>query len=222
MPSLSPPPFSFSSVSTRERLHPAVLPTGRAYRGREPHKKENEKVVVKLLLLFASLSFVQNFTADIPRKALVHAITPASRNATALTVPTSGIFLEDAAYYYKFYFMEVLGLASRNKSRSFNFLIDGIRHNGDPIVPPYQSYLTDYNLGRYLTAGSNISLVNTANASFPPILNAMEVFKVQRGLANGANEQDGIVKFILSNWHLRLRKRQQLASMGLWPIRGIR
>ncbi|XP_031485658.1 probable LRR receptor-like serine/threonine-protein kinase At5g59680 [Nymphaea colorata] len=137
-----------------------------------------------------NMSFIQNITADIPRKALVHAITPASGNATALTVPTSGIFLEDATYYYKFYFMEVLGVAFRNKSRSFDFLVGGIKRNGDPIVPPYQSYLTDYNQGRDLPAGSNISLVNTANASFPPILNAMEVFKLQRGLANGTNEQD--------------------------------
>ncbi|XP_031486587.1 probable LRR receptor-like serine/threonine-protein kinase At1g51810 isoform X2 [Nymphaea colorata] len=108
-----------------------------------------------------NMSFIQNFT-DIPGKALVHAITPASSKARNLTVPTSGIFSEDATYYFIFYFMEVLRAASRKNSSH----------------------------GYYLTAGSNISLVNTANASLPPILNAMEVFKVQRGLANGTNAHD--------------------------------
>ncbi|KAF3781585.1 putative LRR receptor-like serine/threonine-protein kinase [Nymphaea thermarum] len=136
-----------------------------------------------------NMSFIQNYT-DIPGKALVKAITPASSNATTLTVPTSGIFWEDATYYYNFYFSEVLEAAYQNMSRSFDFLVDGIKRNGDPIVPPYQSYETDYNQGRYLTAGSVVSLLSTANASLPPILNAMEVFKVQRGLANGTNEQD--------------------------------
>ncbi|KAF3781590.1 Uncharacterized protein EJ110_NYTH36592 [Nymphaea thermarum] len=144
-----------------------------------------------------NMSFIQDFQ-DIPGKALVNAITPASSIATTLTVPTSGILSVDATYYYIFYFMEVLEAAYQNKNRSFDFLVDGIKRNGDPIIPPYQSYVTDHNGGRYLTTGSVISLVNTADTFLPPILNAMEVFRVQRGLAAGTNGDDGF-SFSLSS-----------------------
>ncbi|XP_031485805.1 probable LRR receptor-like serine/threonine-protein kinase At5g59680 isoform X2 [Nymphaea colorata] len=136
-----------------------------------------------------NMSFIKNFT-DIPGLALAHAITPVSTNATTLTVP---LYLKDDTYYYNFYFSEVLEAAYQNKSRSFDFLVDGEKLNDyGSIIPPYQSYWSNYNhRGRRLTAGSNISLVNTANASLPPILNAMEVFKlIKRGLANGTNEND--------------------------------
>ncbi|KAF3783581.1 putative LRR receptor-like serine/threonine-protein kinase [Nymphaea thermarum] len=133
---------------------------------------------------------IQN-SRDIPGKALVHAITPASRKATTLIVtPSSDISLDDAAYYYIFYFSEVSQAAYQNKSRSFDFLVDGIKRNDDPIIPPYGTYVADYNPGRNLTAGSVISLVNTANASLPPILNAMELFKFKTGLADGTSEND--------------------------------
>ncbi|KAF3783575.1 hypothetical protein EJ110_NYTH19418 [Nymphaea thermarum] len=135
-------------------------------------------------------SSIQN-SRDIPGKALVHAITPASSKATTLIVtPSSDISLDDAAYYYIFYFSEVSQAAYQNKSRSFDFLVDGIKRNDDPIIPPYGTYVTDYNHGRNLTAGSVISLVNTANASLPPILNALELFKLKTGLADGTSEND--------------------------------
>ncbi|KAF3781587.1 hypothetical protein EJ110_NYTH36586 [Nymphaea thermarum] len=136
------------------------------------------------------MSFIQDFR-DIPGKALVNAITPASSIATNLTVPTLGILSVDATYYYIFYFSEVSQATYRNKSRSFDFLVDGIKRNGGPIIPPYQSYKTDQDRIRYLTTGSVISLVNIADASLLPILNAMEVFRVQRGLAAGTNTYDG-------------------------------
>ncbi|XP_049933842.1 uncharacterized protein At1g24485-like [Nymphaea colorata] len=125
-----------------------------------------------------NMSFIKNFT-DIPGLALAHAITPASSNATILTVPSSEMGLEENTYYYNFYFSEVLEAAYQNKSRSFDFLVDGEKLNSNgSIIPPYQSdEWTLYNhVGRSLTAGSNISLVNTPDASLPPILNAMELF----------------------------------------------
>ncbi|XP_049933887.1 probable LRR receptor-like serine/threonine-protein kinase At1g51810 [Nymphaea colorata] len=152
-----------------------------------------------------NMSFIQNFT-DIPGKALVHAITPASSKATTLTVPTSGIFSEDATYYLKFYFSEVLWAASRKKSRSFIFLVNGDGNKNDPIVPPYGSVMTEfYSHSYYMTTGSNISLISTANASLPPILNAMEVFKVQRGLANGTNAQDVSALVVLQEQYQQLQ-----------------
>ncbi|KAF3783577.1 hypothetical protein EJ110_NYTH19424 [Nymphaea thermarum] len=137
-----------------------------------------------------NMSFNQDFR-DIPGKELVKAIRPASSIATNLTVPTSGILSVDATYYYIFYFSEVSQAAYQNKSRSFDFLVDGIKRNGGPIIPPYQSYKTDQDRIRYLTIGSVISLVNIADASIPSFLNAMEVFRVQRGLADGTNTYDG-------------------------------
>ncbi|KAF3783573.1 hypothetical protein EJ110_NYTH19411 [Nymphaea thermarum] len=139
-----------------------------------------------------NMSFIKNFT-DIPGLALANAITPASSNATTLLVPSSETDLGDDTYYYNFYFSEVLKAAYQNKSRSFDFLVDGKKlNNNGPIIPPYQSYFGNYNhRGRRMTAGSNISLVNTRDASLPPILNAMELFKlIKSGLTNGTNEND--------------------------------
>ncbi|KAF3784046.1 hypothetical protein EJ110_NYTH28912, partial [Nymphaea thermarum] len=154
-----------------------------------------------------NMSFIQNFT-EIPGLALAHAITPASSKATTLTVPTSGIFWEDATYYYIFYFMEVLEAAYQNKSRSFDFLVDGNKLNVKPIIPPYQWGWIEYNVGRNLTAGSVISLVNTPDASLPPILNAMELSKLKTGLADGTSRNDGLSlslshkELVHTLWHL--------------------
>ncbi|XP_049933881.1 probable leucine-rich repeat receptor-like protein kinase At2g28990 [Nymphaea colorata] len=139
-----------------------------------------------------NMSFNNNFP-DIPGLALAHAITPASSNATTLTVPSSETDLGDDTYYYNFYFYEVLEAAYQNKSRSFDFLVDGEKlNNNGSIIPPYQSSpLSQYNhVGRRLTAGSVISLVNTPDASLPPILNAMELFKLRTGLADGTSTND--------------------------------
>ncbi|KAF3776602.1 putative LRR receptor-like serine/threonine-protein kinase, partial [Nymphaea thermarum] len=138
-------------------------------------------------------SFNKNFP-EIPELALDQAITSASSNATTLTVPSSETHLGDDTYYYNFYFSEVLEAAYQNKSRSFDFLVDGEKlNNNGPIIPPYQSYVnvSNYNqVGRRLTAGSVISLVNTPDASLPPILNAMELFNLRPGLAEGTNNYD--------------------------------
>ncbi|XP_031485807.1 uncharacterized protein At1g24485-like [Nymphaea colorata] len=79
---------------------------------------------------------------------------------------------------------------AKNFVRSFDFMVDGIKRNDDPIIPPYGTYVTDYNHGRDLTAGSKVSLVNTRDASLPPILNAMELFQLKTGLADGTSEND--------------------------------
>ncbi|KAF3778330.1 putative LRR receptor-like serine/threonine-protein kinase [Nymphaea thermarum] len=125
--------------------------------------------------------------------ALAHAITPASNNETTLTVPSSEMGLVDGLYYYIFYFLEVSQVAYQNKSRSFDFFVDGIKGITLPIVPPYQPGSMVSNHGRNLNAGSVISLINTPDASLPPILNAMELFQViSRRLVSGTNEDDGL------------------------------
>ncbi|CAN6471154.1 unnamed protein product [Victoria cruziana] len=116
-----------------------------------------------------NMSFVQNFTG-ILGVALAQAITPASTNATTLTIiPSSEICLADATYYYSFYFMEVNEAAYQNKCRSFDFLLDGVKLNDyGPIIPPYQSRQSHINhVGRRLTVGSVVSFVNTPGASLP-------------------------------------------------------
>ncbi|CAN6471165.1 unnamed protein product [Victoria cruziana] len=130
---------------------------------------------------------------SIPGPALVHAITPASSNATTLTLPSSVLDLEVATYYYNFYFTEVLQAAYQNDGRSFDFLLDG----------SYTSHIN--HVGRNLTARSVISLVNTANASFPPILNAVEIFKVRQGLAGGTSENDVNTLKVLQDQYQQLQ-----------------
>ncbi|CAN6471164.1 unnamed protein product [Victoria cruziana] len=145
---------------------------------------------------------------SIPGQALVHAITPASSNATTLTIiPSSAISLVDATYCYSFYFMEVNEAAYQNKSRSFDFIIDGVKDNGDgPIIPPYQSYTSHVNrVGRRLTSGSVVSLVSTPDASFPPILNAVEIFILQPGLAAGTSENDVNTLKVLQDQYQQLQ-----------------
>ncbi|XP_031485082.1 probable LRR receptor-like serine/threonine-protein kinase PAM74 isoform X2 [Nymphaea colorata] len=153
-----------------------------------------------------NMSFIKNFM-DVPGLALAHAITAASGNATTLTVPSSETDLEDATYYYNFYFSEVLEAAYQNKSRSFDFLVDGEKLNDyGSIIPPYQSYRSNYNhRGRRLTAGSKISLVNTPDASLPPILNAMELFQLKTGLEKGTNENDVKALKVLQGSYQTLR-----------------
>ncbi|XP_049933841.1 probable LRR receptor-like serine/threonine-protein kinase At1g05700 isoform X1 [Nymphaea colorata] len=153
-----------------------------------------------------NMSFNKNFT-DIPGLALAHAITPASSNATTLIVPSLEMGLGNDTYYYVFYFMEVLEAAYQNKSRSFDFLVDGIKQNDDPIIPPYRSYVTDYNSrGRNLSGESVISMVNTPDASLPPILNAMELFElIKSGLAKGTNENDVKALKVLQGSYQTLR-----------------
>ncbi|CAN6471159.1 unnamed protein product [Victoria cruziana] len=156
-----------------------------------------------------NMSSINNLGDDsVPGRALVHAITPASSNATTLTIiPSSAISLVDAAYYYSFYFVEVKEAAYQNKGRSFDFLLDGVKLNGyGPIRPPYQTYTSHINhVGRNLTARSVISLVNTANASFPPILNAVEIFKVQLGLTDGTSENDVNTLKVLQDQYQQLQ-----------------
>ncbi|CAN6471168.1 unnamed protein product [Victoria cruziana] len=88
--------------------------------------------------------------------------------------------------------MEVNEAAYQNKSRPFDLIIDGVKDNDcGPIIPPYQSYTSHINrVGRRLTSGSVVSLVSTPDASFPPILNAVEIFILQPGLAAGTSEND--------------------------------
>ncbi|KAF3784042.1 hypothetical protein EJ110_NYTH28901 [Nymphaea thermarum] len=94
--------------------------------------------------------------------------------------------LVDATYYCNFYFSEVLEAAYQNKSRSFDFLLDGKKLNDyGPIIPPYQSYV---------------------HASLPPILNAMELFElIKSGLANGTNENDVNVLEVLQDQYQQLQ-----------------
>ncbi|XP_031485100.1 putative leucine-rich repeat receptor-like serine/threonine-protein kinase At2g04300 [Nymphaea colorata] len=123
--------------------------------------------------------------------ALAHAITPASNNETTLIVPSSEMGLVDGLYYYIFYFLEVSQVTYQTKSRSFDFFVDGIKGITLPIVPPYQSGSMVFNHGLNLSGESVISLVNTPDASLPPILNAMELFQViSRRLVSGTNEDD--------------------------------
>ncbi|KAF3783593.1 hypothetical protein EJ110_NYTH19466 [Nymphaea thermarum] len=155
-----------------------------------------------------NMTFIKNFT-DIPGLALAQAITPASSNAMTLTVPSTELDLDGDTYYYNFYFSEVLEAAYQNKSRSFDFLVDGEKLNDYcSIIPPYQSdEWTLYNhVGQSLTAGSNISLVNTPDASLPPILNAMELFKlIKSGLTNGTYENDVKALEVLQGQYQQLK-----------------
>ncbi|KAF3783587.1 hypothetical protein EJ110_NYTH19451 [Nymphaea thermarum] len=109
-------------------------------------------------------------------------------------------------YYFKFYFSEVIRSASQNKSMSFIFLVNGDGNKSDPILSAYGSLVTEfYSQGYHMTAALVVSLVNTANASLSPIINAMEVFKVQAGLTNGSNKQDVNALMMLQDQYQQLQ-----------------
>lgn len=128
------------------------------------------------------------------------------KNAITATTPNGSIELlmgfpsYDIPVYINWYFSEVARLGPR-QNRSFVIFKDNESFS-DPILPPYgdsdELYISELTVSNKTT----FSLVPTNVSTLPPIINAMEVFRVgEVKLTDGTDRKDG-KQWIEGNEHL--------------------
>nr|GMC53839.1 putative leucine-rich repeat receptor-like protein kinase At2g19210 [Ipomoea batatas] len=82
-------------------------------------------------------------------------------------------------FYFYLSFAEIQNLKS-NQTRELNIYLNGNFYYG-PVVPPSKGYITVYSEIPYTNATLyNISLNKTQNSTLPPILNAVEVYRLKQ------------------------------------------
>lgn len=123
-----------------------------------------------------------------PPAVLRQALTANTSNATinlATGFPDTEVFV-----YINWYFSEVARLGP-NETRSFNILLGDQIISNPPVSPPYQNS-TEWVAWNYnVTSNTTMSLVPTNVSTLPPLINAMEVFRIGARLTNGTNSNDG-------------------------------
>lgn len=136
---------------------------------------------------------------------LRQALTANTSNATinlATGFPDTEVFV-----YINWYFSEVARLGP-NETRSFNILLGDQIISNPPVSPPYQNS-TEWVAWNYsVTSNTTMSLVPTNVSTLPPLINAMEVFRIGARLTNGTNSNDvrGLVSLqrsfdVLREWN---------------------
>ncbi|KAJ6737506.1 CARBOHYDRATE-BINDING PROTEIN OF THE ER PROTEIN [Salix viminalis] len=118
-----------------------------------------------------------------PRKVLQNAITTSSGSLTLF----SNFPYQDVLVYMNLYFSEVTALNTTQK-RSFNLYIDNIKESG-PIIPPYGE-AKEIIVNFTASANTSISLVSTNDSTLPPLINALELFRVSDRLNDGTDSKD--------------------------------
>lgn len=99
------------------------------------------------------------------------------------------------AYLLLLYFAELQQLPG-NALRRFNILVDGTPWNGSRSYTP--KYLSAEVVEQVVVQGSGqhtVSLIATPDATLPPILNAFEIYSVQRMTELATNNGDGTLHF---------------------------
>lgn len=94
-------------------------------------------------------------------------------------------------YYIYMHFAEVEKLKA-NETREFNISLNGMHWYG-PFSPAYLSTTTVYTRSG-LNAGKNnsFSIYKTESSTRPPILNALEIYRLKEFLQLQTEEQDGM------------------------------
>lgn len=127
-----------------------------------------------------------------PEIILSTAVTPV--NASAPLVISWEPPDQTELYYVYMHFTEIQVLA-KNQTREFN-----IAQNGKPwcpnMSPPYQNVTTIYS--RLGTSGKKIeySLEKTKDSSLPPIINAIEIYRVINFQQSDTHQGDGMLRKI--------------------------
>ncbi|KAH6836567.1 hypothetical protein C2S53_005186 [Perilla frutescens var. hirtella] len=127
-------------------------------------------------------------TKDNPPPAVLKtAATAATPNSTIdffMAFPSS-----DVPTYINWYFSEVTRLKP-NQTRSFYIYKDNLPYS-PPILPPYQNCTELYASNLTVFANTTFSLVPAKNSTLPPLVNAMEVFRIgDYPLTDGTNDKD--------------------------------
>ncbi|KAI4305442.1 hypothetical protein L6164_028807 [Bauhinia variegata] len=91
-------------------------------------------------------------------------------------------------YYVYMHFAELQELA-KNETRAFNVILNGQTQN-ETIVPKYLKVDTFYSRSAISGERFEILLVRTQNSTLPPILNAIEIYKVKEFPQSETNQED--------------------------------
>lgn len=102
-------------------------------------------------------------------------------------------------YYVYIHFAELVPLKA-NQSREFNlYLNNKLWYEDGPIIPRYLVTNTIYsNLPASGSLKYDVSINKTATSTLPPIINALEIFKVKQFPHMETDETDGIT----SNYYI--------------------
>lgn len=92
--------------------------------------------------------------------------------------------------YMYLYFSEVISLSAAQR-RSFQLYKHNLLMSQDPINPPYQSVLEVSWTNFFVSNGTELLLVPTADSTLPPIINAMEAYTLSGDLTEGTHPGDG-------------------------------
>lgn len=128
----------------------------------------------------------------LPFQVLRTAATPKNNNDSLEVRWTSSEVNDEFQVFLHFAEVEVVG---RNQTRRFNVFSDGSQLFG-PFSPRYLYAETLSNSRPLVGKDHRISIYKTSDSTLPPILNAIEIYKVQKIEELVTNDQDGICLFI--------------------------
>ncbi|CAN6352063.1 unnamed protein product [Urochloa humidicola] len=129
---------------------------------------------------------------DKPSVILQSAATPVNGTRIDFTWSSDATLNNDnSTYLLLLYFAELQRLPS-NALWQFDILVDGATWNGSQQYTP--KYLSAQVVKRMVQGSGQhtVSLVATKGATFPPILNALEIYTVQPATEIATNADDGI------------------------------
>lgn len=107
------------------------------------------------------------------------------------------------AFFVYMYFAELKVLGA-NESRVFDVFLNGKRWINESLSPSYLAELAFYSTTP-LTGGTyQISFVRTPNSTLPPILNALEIYRVLNLSLSETSGQDGMNFFQLYSFLIPL------------------
>lgn len=123
-----------------------------------------------------------------PPAVLKHAMVGISPNAS-IELPMG--FPDDAiSVYINLYFSEITRLGP-NQNRSFSVFKDN-KSFSNPFSPPYEDCNGKYVSGITVSSNTTFSLVPSNVSTLPPLINAMEIFRIgETELTDGTDKKDG-------------------------------
>lgn len=95
------------------------------------------------------------------------------------------------AFFVYMYFAELKKLKA-NESREFDVFLNGKRWHNESLSPVYLAELAFYSTVPLTGETFEVSFVRTANSTLPPILNALEVYRVVNFSQSETDGQDGM------------------------------
>lgn len=95
------------------------------------------------------------------------------------------------AFFVYMYFAELKVLGA-NESREFDVFLNGKRWHNESLSPRYLKELVFFSTAPLTGGNYQISFVRTPNSTLPPILNALEVYRVLNFSQSETSGEDGM------------------------------